>query len=128
MAESVYDISLTGMNLERARLEAATYNISIANTVASSPSQVAQLKTAQVNGSNGFEGLLTIELATERSVTKIFKPEHVKADEKGFIYKPKVNLASEMIQLNLATRAYEANVRAFNSYKQMSSKAMEIGK
>lgn len=116
------------MNLERARLEAATYNISIANTVASSASQVAQLKSAQINADNGFLELITTEVVSERSVTKIFKPEHVKADENGFIYKPKVNLASEMIQLNLATRAYEANVRAFNSYKQMSSKAMEIGK
>jgi flagellar basal-body rod protein FlgC len=58
----------------------------------------------------------------------VFKPDHPLADNNGFIFKPNVNLAEEMITLNAATRAYEANVKAFNTYKEMAAKAMEIGK
>ncbi|HPO08299.1 MAG TPA: flagellar basal body rod C-terminal domain-containing protein, partial [bacterium] len=39
-----------------------------------------------------------------------------------------VNVVQEMVDMIDASRAYEANVTALNSSKQMMSKALEIGK
>jgi len=41
---------------------------------------------------------------------------------------PNVNLMEEMVNLMSASRAYEANVTAFNAAKTMALKALEIGK
>jgi flagellar basal-body rod protein FlgC len=41
---------------------------------------------------------------------------------------PNVNTTQEMIDLLGASRAYEANVTAFNATKAMAVKALEIGR
>lgn len=125
MSSELYEVSLLGLSVERARIEAATFNIANMNVMASSPADVMRMK--QVD----FSRLLTtnqVDITDYQEVQSKYLPEHQLADENGFVYLPKVSLASEMLQLNMATRAYEANVRAFNATKQMNSKALEIGK
>lgn len=125
MSSELYEVSLLGLSVERARIEAATFNIANMNVMASSPADVMRMK--QVD----FSRLLTtnqVEITEYQDAQSKYLPEHQLADENGFVYLPKVSLASEMLQLNMATRAYEANVRAFNATKQMNSKALEIGK
>jgi len=132
MAQDIYAISMTGMAIERARIEAATQNIASMNTIASKAENVYKTKSiAQGININNFNEYLEINGSILDQIVKfksVYKPEHSQADSKGFIYMPDVNLASEMLLLNSATRAYEANVRAFNAYKSMSAKSLEIGK
>lgn len=121
------------MAVERAKLQAASLNIANANSVASSPEgvyKVQQLSSAV----NNLSFAQRIELQADQLLMQTslvqaqFKPEHALANDQGYVYAPKINLATEMLNLNTATRAYEANVKAFNAYKSMSSKALEIGK
>jgi flagellar basal-body rod protein FlgC len=58
----------------------------------------------------------------------IYDPSHPDADETGLVSLPNVNLMEEMVALLGASRAYEANVTAFNAAKTMAQKALEIGK
>ncbi|WP_407307310.1 flagellar basal body rod protein FlgC [Desulfosporosinus sp. SB140] len=46
----------------------------------------------------------------------------------GYVRQPNVNLATEMVDMISASRAYEANVTALNVSKSMAAKALEIGK
>jgi flagellar basal-body rod protein FlgC len=59
---------------------------------------------------------------------KIHDPAHPDADKDGYVTLPNVNLMLEMTDLITASRAYEANATAFDAMKNMSMKAMEIGK
>lgn len=131
----IYAINLFGMGYERARLEAAALNIANANVISGSadggfkPVGVAidQVPTAFSDYLNMAQNI-NITAKPGQTSTAIFKPDHPLASNEGYVFSPKVNLAEEMITLNAATRAYEANVKAFNTYKEMSGKAMEIGK
>lgn len=132
MAQDIYAISMTGMAIERAKIEAATQNIANMNTISSNSDHVYKTKSViseiNINNFNDYlqnNGSIIEQVSNFKSV---YKPEHSQADNKGFIYMPDVNIASEMLLLNSATRAYEANVRAFNAYKSMSAKSLEIGK
>lgn len=58
----------------------------------------------------------------------VYDPSHPDADENGYVLMPNVDIAKEMVDLMTATRAYEANVTAFNSGKQIAVKALEIGR
>jgi len=49
------------------------------------------------------------------------------ADENGYVAKPNINVALEMVHMIDATRAYEANVAVFNASKNMAAKALQIG-
>ena len=49
----------------------------------------------------------------------VYDPSHPEADENGYVRYPDVNVLNEMVDMIMATRAYEANLMAFNSTKEM---------
>ncbi|GAB7388213.1 flagellar basal body rod protein FlgC [Bacillaceae bacterium] len=59
---------------------------------------------------------------------RVYDPGHPDADAEGYVLLPNVDLAKEMIDLAVTTRAYEANVSAFQAGKAMIVKALEIGR
>lgn len=55
----------------------------------------------------------------------VYNPSHPDADENGYVAMPNVNVLQEMADMISATRAYEANVTAFNATKNMISQAIQ---
>ncbi|HDH05519.1 MAG TPA: flagellar basal body rod protein FlgC [Nitrospirae bacterium] len=58
----------------------------------------------------------------------IYDPGHPDADENGNVSMPNINVIEEMVNMMMALRAYEANVKAFNISKGMFQKSLEIGR
>jgi flagellar basal-body rod protein FlgC len=56
----------------------------------------------------------------------VYDPGHPDADEEGYVLMPNVNMVSEMVDMIAASRAYEANVSAIESAKDMFLQALEI--
>jgi len=61
-----------------------------------------------------------------RPARMIYDPSHPDADESGYVAMPNVNVVEEMTDMISATRAYEANVTAFNATKSMLMQALQI--
>ena len=57
----------------------------------------------------------------------IYNPEHPDADENGYVSMPNVDSLKETVDMMEAYRAYQANITALNTTKQMAVKALEIG-
>lgn len=57
-----------------------------------------------------------------------YDPGHPDANEDGWVEMPNVDLLTEITDLMLTTRSYEANVTAFNASKAMAQRALEIGR
>jgi len=57
----------------------------------------------------------------------VFDPGHPDADKDGYVAFPNVNPVTEMVDLQTATRAYEANVQVVNATKRMAESALAIG-
>lgn len=55
-----------------------------------------------------------------------FDPTHPDANKEGYVAYPNINPVIEMTDLVEATRAYQANVAAFQSAKTMATSAIEI--
>jgi flagellar basal-body rod protein FlgC len=49
------------------------------------------------------------------------------SDEKGYIYKPNVNIMEEMANMISASRSYETNVQVADAAKQMVSRTLMLG-
>jgi len=58
----------------------------------------------------------------------MYDPTHPDANEQGYVELPNITLVKEMTDAMAATQAYNADVTAFNTLKQVMSKAMEIGR
>jgi flagellar basal-body rod protein FlgC len=58
----------------------------------------------------------------------VYDPGHPDANAEGYVAMPNVNVVNEMVDMISATRAYDANITAFNATKSMALQALTIGK
>jgi len=56
----------------------------------------------------------------------VHDPSHPDADQDGYVALPNINPVQEMTDMIAATRAYEANVTAFNATKGMLMQALQL--
>ncbi len=61
-----------------------------------------------------------------RAPRMAYDPAHPDSDENGYVAMPNVNVVEEMADMIAATRAYEANVTAFNATKAMLQQALQM--
>lgn len=64
----------------------------------------------------------------ERPGELVYDPTHPDADESGYVEMPNVDMLKEMADTMAASRAYDASLTAFNVFKAMAARALEIGK
>jgi flagellar basal-body rod protein FlgC len=62
------------------------------------------------------------------SFRKVYNPGHPDADEVGYVSLPNIDVITEMADMMVARRSYEANVTVIGSTKAMVLKALEIGR
>ena len=148
-----FAISAIGMNIERARVEVAALNLANANTVQGVGGAsyrplrvVAQAQglpgdaagtAARAFGTLVDQGLGTDDEAVPAPLVRIvqaqtaprtvYEPGHPMADARGYVTYAGVDMATEMVSLMSATRAYEANVAAMNTSRTLALRALEIG-
>jgi flagellar basal-body rod protein FlgC len=58
----------------------------------------------------------------------VYQPDHPLADAKGYVRYPDIDLASQMGQLIMAQRGYQANAAVVDRAKVMYEAGLQIGK
>lgn len=115
--DSILSISRQGLDVERARLEAAAHAIEIADTPIPPGRAIAGANQADFGG----------KLSAATPEREVHDPTNPMADANGMVHYPAVDMVAQMSTLISATRAYEANVRAFNALRSMELSALDIG-
>jgi flagellar basal-body rod protein FlgC len=83
----------------------------------------------QTLGGSTLNGVRVLAIVEDQTPLRlVYDPSHPDANEEGYVYYPNVNMVNEMVNLMEAGRAYEANVTAFNTAKEMFKAALSIGK
>ena len=76
-----------------------------------------------------YGGVRVAEIGQDQSEFKLdYNPSHPDADEDGYVRYPNVEVVQEMVDMMSAFRAYEANITALNTLKDMAAKTLEIGR
>lgn len=124
-------ISEFGMQYQKMRVDAATINIANANTVQAPGSAAFQPLTVTPNISfaQWLENPDALQMqSTGVAPKQVYQPQHPAADSQGFVHFANIDMAAQMVTLTEATRAYEANIKAFNAQMNMTMSALELGK
>lgn len=80
-----------------------------------------------INTANQVRGVEVSQIIEDEEPFKlVYNPTHPDANEEGYVEMPNVDSLKETVDMMEAVRAYQANVTALNSIKQMASKALEI--
>ena len=138
------DISASGMTAQRIRTDIISQNIANVNTTRDENGEAYRRKTVvfQEKPSNSFNNYLSVATSSigngvkvsqivedyDTEMTMVYDPSHPDANEDGYVEYPNVNTVTEMTNLIDASRAYEANITAFNATKSMTTQALQIGK
>ena len=77
-----------------------------------------------VQGGVRFTGIVEDPTLGER----LYRPGHPDADANGYIRASNVNPMVDIVDANIAQRAYEANLAVITIAKSMALKAVEIGR
>ncbi len=129
-------ISGTGMSAERFRMEVIANNIANANSTRSAnggPYRKQDVVFAEVlgaatgTGAPALGGVQAVEVVEDQSeLPRVYSPGHPDADAEGYVRMPNVQLPLEMVSLLTAARAYEANLRAAQTFRQMNEQALNL--
>lgn len=140
-----FDVSASGLTAERLRMDVTAENLANAQTTRGANGEPYRRKEvvlqevpqggfgaslAAAMGSQGTERPGGVEVAgiveDQTPFKTIYDPGHPDADAQGYVRMPNVDTVSEMVDLISASRAYEANVTAMQTAKQMFSKTLDL--
>lgn len=138
---AAFDISSSGLAVQKVRMETIALNLANVSTTSGAIGGAYQPKEVVIRESKavGFDSVLAgyqrsfggveVEAIRETNSTPrlVHDPDHPNADAKGMVEYPDINPVSQMVSMMETTRAYEANIKAFNASKTMALKALEIG-
>lgn len=132
------NISGSGLTAQRLRMDVASENIANINTTRTADGGAYRRKMVvleevehkdfrgMVDKARGVEIAEIVEDGSELKL--VYDPEHPDANEDGYVEMPNVDSLKETVDMMEAYRAYQANVTALNTTKQMALKALEIGR
>lgn len=120
-------VSSTGMSAERYRMDVISTNIANANSSARPGEEPFRARLVMLGGNERGVRVLSTA-ASAAPFRREFEPGHPNADAEGYVRYTNIDPIREMIDMMGASRAYEANVAAFNSAREMMRAALTIGR
>ncbi len=129
---NVLDISAAGMDVQQARLETASLNLANSQSTATPGAAVYQPLTVVVHSEPGNVNALPVPVVAATAPLNVpprmvYDPGHPDANAQGFVAMPGVDPISSMLDLISISRAYEANLRAFDVTRTLLQKVIDIG-
>ncbi len=141
---SSMDISSSALTAQRLRMDVVSENVANIDTTRNAEGQPYRRRyvifqersnttfsdalNTSLAGTAG-SGVRVVDIREDQSDFKLqYDPDHPDANEFGYVQKPNVELAREMVDYMSATRSYEANITVLNGTKSMAMSALEIGR
>lgn len=143
-------ISATGLTAERLRMDVIADNLANADSTTgvgaayrrkavtmapAAPGATFRLPTGlgvgvgagPGAGSAGATGVAVTGIVEDGApLRRVYEPGHPLADPLGYVTKPNVDAVTEMVDMVAATRAFEANVTAFEASKAMARDTLRL--
>lgn len=124
---SAMRMSSSGLSAERFRMDVISMNIAGANTVRTPETDAYRRQDVLLQASE--DGVKVVGVKKDMSPLRpVYEPGNPAADANGMVYYSNVKPVQEMVDMMSASRAYEANIAAFNSARGMIRAALTIGK
>jgi flagellar basal-body rod protein FlgC len=132
----IFKVSSSALEAQRVRMNTIASNMANAQTTRTESGGpyvkkdvVFQTMPVKAKPAQGLDGVKVSGIVEDKKPPiVVYDPGHPDADENGNVSMPNINVIEEMANMMMAFRAYEANVRAFNTSKGMYQKALELGR
>ena len=137
---TMFDISASGLRAERARMNVHANNLANINTTHDENGNVSPYRRQRVFFKEGAPEITgskqwgvevdRIEKDFDTDLQYRYEPEHPDAIQEGkwtgYVAYPNIHVAVEMVDMMMASRAFEANLTSMDTAKKMHSGALRI--
>ena len=125
------DIAISGMRAQNKGMSAIYSNVANSRTTNNGSGEpyrrLEAIFKAKAVEDGELGGVMVEELAEDMSdFQQLHRPSHPDANEQGFVSMPNISLPTEMINLTIATKAYQANAAILRRYQQIVENALEL--
>jgi flagellar basal-body rod protein FlgC len=121
------DIAISGLRAQGKQMEVISSNVANARTTDAGKGEPYRRREAAFTSEDGLGGVKLDRIVTDMSdFLRVMDPGNPLADKAGYVAMPNVNLPVEMMNLNIATRVYQANVAVLKRYQQMVETTLEL--
>ncbi|MHC5061170.1 MAG: flagellar basal body rod protein FlgC [Planctomycetota bacterium] len=123
------DIAVSGLKAYGKQMEVVSSNIANARTTDAGNGKPYRRIDAMFKATGeGVSGVEISDLVKDMSnFEKILaSPGDPRADADGYITMPNVKMATELINMNIASRAYQANAAILKRYQKMVETSLEL--
>lgn len=130
---STFGVATSGMGAYKTWLNAVADNISNMDNVTATSQPAFQERFIQVEAQSSPDGLgagvqvSAVRFGSPDGIVN-YEPNHPLADQNGMVRKPDINLSEQMVYMQLAQRGYQANVRSFETAKELYESILSIGR
>ncbi|GIG24067.1 flagellar basal body rod protein FlgC [Cellulomonas denverensis] len=124
-------IASTGMTVYRKWIDAVSDNLSNLNTVRATNEDAYQAKyviASEISSQNGGGAQVAGIALGSAEGRMVYEPDNPLADEDGYVKYPDIDMASQMGQLIMAQRGYQANAAVVDRAKASYEAALQIGR
>jgi flagellar basal-body rod protein FlgC len=122
-------IAGTALTVHRKWLDAISDNIANVNTARPTDEDAFQARYVVAQAGEGTSGVYVQGAAWGSAEGRlVYDPDNPIADDQGMVRMPDIDLASQMSQLIMAQRGYEANAAVVDRAKTSYEAALQIGK
>lgn len=140
------NVSASGLAAQRAVMNATAENLANAQTTRTETGDPYRRKVVSLSEdpitftdalAGAAPGAVTEERANGVKATveedlsefpQLYDPGHPDADEAGMVRMPNVDTAREMVNLMVASRAYEANVAALQASRKLAESSLNLAR
>lgn len=122
-------IASTGLTVHRKWLDAVSDNLANVSTVRATDEEAFRQKyvvAQEMQNGGGVQVAGIVEGSAEGRL--VFEPDNPLADEQGYVRYPDIDMSSQMTQLIMAQRGYQANAAVVDRAKETYAAALQIGR
>jgi flagellar basal-body rod protein FlgC len=122
-------VAATGVTVYRKWLDAVSDNIANMDNVSRTSENAFQARYVVAQEAQDGNGAQVGGIAYGSAEGKLsFEPDNPLADTEGYVRRPDIDLGSQMAQMIMAQRAYQANLSVVDRARDSYSAAINLGK
>ncbi|GIF06079.1 flagellar basal body rod protein FlgC [Actinoplanes siamensis] len=119
----------TGVTVYRKWLDAVSDNIANMNNTSRTSENAFQARYVQARAAqdgNGAE-VAGVQLGSAQGILA-YEPDNPLADNQGYVRRPDIDMGSQMAQMIMAQRSYQANLSVVDRARDAYAAAINLGK
>lgn len=134
---NIFDLASGSMSSQLVRMNTIASNIANADTVASNADgayrTMRPVFTTEYNNAMDNKNTLAAPRVEgvvwlDREPEQVYRPDHPKANEDGFVFASTVNVEEEMVEMMEASRQYQNTLEAVSTLRDLMARTVNMGK